>query len=67
MTSIIGLLVALIVAMVVLWLLDLAIPTALAALIALAVFLWLVFGGGYERMGRGRGFGGGRVRTGDRF
>jgi hypothetical protein len=53
MPSIIGLLVALIVAVVVLWLLDLAIPGAIAALIALAVFLWLVFGGGGARFGVG--------------
>jgi hypothetical protein len=64
MPSIIGLLVALIVAVVVLWLLDLAIPTALAALIALAVFLWLVFGGGFDRFSR---FGGPRVGTGTRY
>jgi hypothetical protein len=55
MPSIIGLLVALIVAVVVLWLLELAIPTGIAALIALAVFLWLVFGGGFSRVGWGRG------------
>jgi hypothetical protein len=62
MPSIIGLLIALIVAVVVLWLLDLAIPGALAALIALAVFLWLVFGGGMSRFG-----GAGRVGTGTRY
>jgi hypothetical protein len=64
MPSIIGLLVALIVAVVVLWLLDLAIPSGIAALIALLVFLWLVFGGGAARFGRGVG---GDVRTGSRY
>ena len=64
MPSIISLLVALVIAVVVLWLLDLAIPTAIAALIALAVFLWLVFGGVGERFGR---FGGPRVGTGSRY
>jgi hypothetical protein len=64
MPSIIGLLIALIVAVVVLWLLDLAIPGALAALIALAVFLWLVFGGGMSRFGGARG---GRVDAGTRY
>lgn len=59
MPSIIGLLIALVVAVVVLWFLDMAIPGAIAALIALVVFLWLAFGGG-ERFG----FGGGRVRAG---
>ena len=63
MPSIIGVLIALIVAVVVLWLLDLAIPGALAALIALVVFLWLVFGGGAGRLG----FGGPRVGTGTRY
>jgi hypothetical protein len=63
MPSIIGLLVALIVAVVVLWLLDLAIPSGIAALIALAIFLWLVFGGGAARFGRY----GGDVRTGSRY
>jgi hypothetical protein len=60
MPSIVSLLIALIVAVVVLWLLDMAIPSAIAALIALVVFLWLAFGGAGERFG----FGGGRVRTG---
>jgi hypothetical protein len=49
----------------VLWLLDMAIPGAIAALIALLIFLWLVFGGGFERFG-GR-FGGSRVGTGTRY
>jgi hypothetical protein len=64
MPSIIGVLVALVVAVVVLWLLDMAIPGAIAALIALLIFLWLVFGGGAERFGR---FGGPRVGTGTRY
>jgi hypothetical protein len=64
MPSIIGVLIALIVAVVVLWLLDLAIPGAIAALIALVVFLWLVFGGGVGRLGFG---GGPRVGTGTRY
>ena len=60
MPSIITVLIALVVAVVVLWLLDLAIPGAIAALIALLVFLWLIFGGGAERFGR---FGGPRTST----
>ena len=62
MPSIISLLIALIVAVVVMWFLSMAIPGALAALIALVVFLALAFGGAGERLG----FGGGRVRTGTR-
>ena len=61
MPSIISVLIALIIAVVVLWLLDLAIPGAIAALIALVVFLYLVFGGGFGR------FGGGRLGTGTRY
>jgi hypothetical protein len=61
MPSIIGVLIALVIAVVVLWLLDLAIPSGIAALIALLVFLYLVFGGGAERVG------GGRLRTGTRY
>jgi hypothetical protein len=61
MPSIISILIALVVAVVVLWLLDLAIPGAIAALIALVVFLYLVFGGGMDR------FGGRRASTGTRY
>jgi hypothetical protein len=61
MPSLIGVLIALIIAVVVLWLLDLAIPGGIAALIALVVFLYLVFGSGVDR------FGGGRLRTGTRY
>jgi hypothetical protein len=61
MPSIISLLVALIVAVVVLWLLSLAIPNAIAALVALVVFLWLAFGGVGDRLGSGR------LRTGPRY
>ena len=62
MPSIIGVLIALVIAVVVLWLLDMAITGAIAALIALLVFLYLVFGGGFERFGTG-----GRLRTGTRY
>jgi hypothetical protein len=63
MPSIVSVLMALIVAVVVLWLLDLAIPDAAAALVALIVFLWLAFGGAAGRFG----FGGPRVGTGTRY
>jgi|RhiMethySRZTD1v2_1073278.scaffolds.fasta_scaffold158008_3 hypothetical protein len=63
MPSIIGLLIALIIAVVVLWLLSLAIPSGIAALIALVVFLALAFGGAGERFG----FGGGRGVRADRY
>jgi hypothetical protein len=63
MPSIVSLLIALVVAVVVLWFLDMAIPGAIAALIALVVFLWLAFGGAGERFG----FGGGRIRPHGRY
>jgi hypothetical protein len=63
MPSIISLLIALVIAVVVLWLLSMAIPGGIAALIALVVFLALAFGGAGERFG----FGGGRVRPTGRY
>ena len=59
MPSLIGLIIAIIIAAVIYWLLSLAIPSFIAALVALAVFLVLVFGGGGARLG----FGGPRAGT----
>ena len=59
MPSLIGLIIAIVIAAVVFWLLSFAVPSFIAALVALAVFLVLTFGGGGARLG----FGGPRAGT----
>jgi len=54
MPSLIGLIMAIIVAAVVFWLLGYIVPSFIAALVALLVFLALTFGGFGERIGGAR-------------
>ena len=51
MQSLIGLIMAIVVAAVVFWLLGYVVPSFIAALVALLVFLALAFGGLGERFG----------------
>jgi hypothetical protein len=52
--SLIGLIMAIVIAAVVLWLLSYIVPSFIAALVALLVFLALTFGGVGERFGGAR-------------
>jgi NhaP-type Na+/H+ or K+/H+ antiporter len=49
MPSLIGVLIGLIVAVVAYWLLSMAVPNLIAALVALVLFLVCVFGSNYHR------------------